>query len=291
MNQGNKRGDIKASVEVNATVDVKIIIATHKNYRMPQDNIYIPLHVGAEGKSSIGYQRDNTGDNISIKNPYFCELTGMYWLWKDLNADYLGLVHYRRHFCLRKKKGTYKDSGFNIEKRKWDSILTSTEAQTLCKQFDVIVPTKRHYYVETLASHYAHTHYIEHLDKTREIIRALYPQFLESYDSVLKQKSGYMFNMFIMKETLVDEYCQFLFDVLFELDKVVDTSSYSAFQARYPGRVGEILFNVWLDKEMKERNLKVKEIKCLHMEPINWVNKGTAFLKAKFFGKRYEHGF
>ena len=268
-----------------AKMEIKIVVAAHKKYRMPQDDIYIPLHVGAEGKKAIGYQGDNTGDNISVMNPYFCELTGMYWMWKNLKADYLGLAHYRRHFCFRKKRGSDKESS------KWNSILSATEAQTLCKHFDVIVPAKRHYYIESLASHYEHTHYKEHLDKAREIIRARYPQFLESYDSVLKHKSGYMFNMFIMKEALVDEYCQFLFDVLFELDKAVDTNGYSAFQARYPGRVGEILFNVWLDKEIREQSLKVKEIKCIHMEPINWINKGTAFLKAKFLGKRYEHGF
>lgn len=266
-------------------LNIKIIIAAHKKYRMPKDDIYLPLHVGAEGKESVGYQGDNTGDNISKLNPFFCELTGMYWMWKNLHADYLGLAHYRRHFCLRKKKEADK------EESKWQSILSSKEAQCLCREYDVIAPAKRHYLIETLESHYAHTHYKEHLDKTREIIRAQHPQYLESYDQILKQKSGYMFNMFIMRADLVDEYCQFLFDILFELNKRVDTSDYSAFQARYPGRIGEILFNVWLDREAKERKLRVKEIKYIHMEPINWWNKGTAFLKAKFLGRRYEHGF
>ena len=209
----------------------------------------------------------------------------MYWMWKNLKADYLGLAHYRRHFCLRKKKA---ESG---EESKWKSVLNSKEAQILCKQYDVIVPEKRHYVIETLESHYAHTHYIEHLEKTREIISERYPQYLDSYDKILKKKSGYMFNMFVMRADFADEYCSFLFDVLHELDKRVDTSNYSAFQARYPGRVGEILLNVWLDKEVGEQGLKVKEIQHIHMEPINWWYKGTAFLKAKFLGKRYEHGF
>ena len=273
------------SYKQNKALDIKIIIAAHKKYRMPQDDIYIPLHVGAEGKESIGYQGDNTGENISKLNPYFCELTGMYWMWKNLKADYLGLAHYRRHFCLRKKKAE------NGEESKWKSVLNSKEAQILCKLYDVIVPEKRHYVIETLESHYAHTHYIEHLEKTREIISERYPQYLDSYDKILKKKSGYMFNMFVMRADFVDEYCSFLFDVLHELDKRVDTSNYSAFQARYPGRVGEILLNVWLDKEVEAQGLKVKEIQHIHMEPINWWNKGTAFLKAKFFGRRYEHGF
>ena len=86
------------------SLNIKIIVAAHKKYRMPADDIYLPLHVGAEGKESIGYQGDNIGENISNLNPYFCELTGMYWMWKNLKADYLGLAHYRRHFCFRKKK-------------------------------------------------------------------------------------------------------------------------------------------------------------------------------------------
>lgn len=285
MEQQNNKTKIKYKSSNIKPLDIKIIIAAHKKYRMPQDDIYLPIHVGAEGKAPIGYQGDNTGDNISTLNPYFCELTGMYWMWKNLKADYLGLAHYRRHFCLRKKKAE------NGEESKWKSVLNSKEAQIMCKQYDVIVPEKRHYVIETLESHYAHTHYIEHLEKTREIISERYPQYLDSYDKILKKKSGYMFNMFVMRADLVDEYCSFLFNVLHELDKRVDTSNYSAFQARYPGRVGEILLNVWLDKEVGEQGLKVKEIQHIHMEPINWWNKGTAFLKAKFLGRRYEHGF
>ena len=82
-----------------------IVVATHKKYRMPKDPLYLPVHVGAEGKKDakgnpldFGYQKDNEGDNISIKNPRYCELTGIYWAWKNLDSDYIGLVHYRRYF-------------------------------------------------------------------------------------------------------------------------------------------------------------------------------------------------
>ena len=84
--------------------NIKIIVATHKEYQMPSDNIYLPLQVGAEGKKDLGYQKDNTGDNISKKNPFFCELTGLYWAWKNLDADYIGLAHYRIHFASKKKR-------------------------------------------------------------------------------------------------------------------------------------------------------------------------------------------
>lgn len=73
--------------------DIKIVIAAHKKYDMPQDNIYLPVQVGATGKKSIGYQKDNKGINISKKNNEYSELTGLYWGWKNLNNDYIGLVH------------------------------------------------------------------------------------------------------------------------------------------------------------------------------------------------------
>ena len=75
---------------------------------MPNDDMYIPLHVGAEGKKDkqgnpldLGYQKDNTGENISELNASYCELTGLYWAWKNLDADFIGLSHYRRHFSLK----------------------------------------------------------------------------------------------------------------------------------------------------------------------------------------------
>ena len=88
---------------------VKVIVATHKPYEMPSDKLYLPVHVGAAGKESIGYQRDDEGDNISNLNPYFCELTGFYWAWKNLKEDYIGLVHYRRLFTMNGRTLTESD--------------------------------------------------------------------------------------------------------------------------------------------------------------------------------------
>lgn len=60
-------------------MDIKIIVAAHKPYWMPEDPMYVPVQVGAEGKQTIGFTPDNTGDNISNKNNMYRELTGMYW--------------------------------------------------------------------------------------------------------------------------------------------------------------------------------------------------------------------
>lgn len=116
---------------------VRIIIASHKKYRMPDDEMYLPLHVGAEGKKAadgndldLGYVKDNTGDNISFLNASFCELTGLYWAWKNLDADYIGLAHYRRHFSMKK------------EGNLWNSVLKYEQIAPYLGTVKVFTPKK-----------------------------------------------------------------------------------------------------------------------------------------------------
>lgn len=267
-------------METNPTA--KIVVATHKRYEMPDNGLYLPLQVGAEGKESLGYTKDNTGENISEKNASFCELTGLYWAWKNLHEDYIGLAHYRRHFGRRERKPLA-------------GVLTDEQLKPMLGKYKVFVPKKRIYGIETLYSHYAHTHYAGQLDCTREIIAEKYPDYIESYDAVVNQRWGYMFNMMIMRCDLLDSYCQWLFDILFELEKRMPPSEeLSKFQGRFYGRVSEIIFNVWLNYQIKNGTLSKKDIKELHFfytEKINWIRKGTAFLQAKLFHKRYEGSF
>lgn len=256
---------------------IKVVIATHKKYDMPSDKMYLPLQVGAEGKNDLGYEKDNTKDNISLKNPYFCELTGLYWAWKNLKEDYIGLAHYRRHFA--SKKINKKDL--------FNSVLTKEEASKLLNNTDIIVPKKRNYYIENLYSHYEHTMYIEPLDITGQILQERYPEYMIEFDKLKTRRSAHMFNMFIMKKDKLGEYCTWLFDILFELEKRVDNSKYDSFHARFYGRVSELLLDVWLNT----KGYSYKEVKVISMEKVNWWKKGTSFLKAKFLGKKYGKSF
>ena len=255
---------------------VKIIIATHKKYRMPDDEMYVPVQVGAEGKDDLGYTRDNTGDNISSLNPQFCELTGLYWAWKNLDADYVGLAHYRRHF--RGKKKT---------KDPFDCVLTSKEAEELLKDNDILVTKRRNYYIETIYDHYVHTLYPEPLDETRKIIEEKCPEYLPAFDKHMKGKTMHAFNMFVMKKEYFDAYCEWLFDILFELTKRFEGTEYNSFHARYPGRISEVLLDVW----MNENGYTYKEVPFVYMEKIDMFKKGMGFLKAKFLHKKYGESF
>ena len=240
-------------------MDIKILIATHKPYWMPEDSVYLPVHVGAAGKASIGFQRDDEGENISARNPNWCELTGLYWVWKNLPCDVLGLAHYRRHF-----KGA-------------SGALTADECARLLERADVILPKPRNYYIETNYSQYVHAHHPEDLDETRAIIAERYPDYLAAWDKSMKSTRGHRFNMFIMKRELADRYCEWMFDILFELERRLDISAYSKYDARVFGFVSERLLDPWL----LTNGIRHVEVPVWNLESQNWPKKICNFILRK----------
>ncbi|TWH59744.1 uncharacterized protein DUF4422 [Desulfitobacterium sp. LBE] len=246
--------------------DIKILIATHKQYRMPADDIYLPIHVGRAGKElNIGIQSDDIGYNISAKNPCFCELTALYWAWKNLQADYIGLAHYRRHFII----GRSSD--------KWDNILSREILERLLHKTDVVLPEKRNYYIETNYSHYIHGHERMGIDKAIDILKRDYPDYAFFCDKVMKRTWAHMFNMFIMKKDKYDAYCAWIFDILFKLEKEIDISMWSAFEKRVYGRISEMFLDIWVERN----KINYAEVPVAFMERQNWLHKGGMFLARK----------
>lgn len=271
---------------------IQILVATHKPYAMPASEIYLPIHVGKKiAKTKISdFIGDDTGDNISGKNPVFCELTALYWAWKNLDVEYIGLAHYRRHF---KNPNGYKGNDtvrfadiaqnqkiiHNLQK-----VLSQSAAEEILKETDIILPKKRNYYIENLYDHYCKTMHPEPLEKTREIIAKQCPEYLIEFDLLKHRRSAHVFNMFIMKKNVLDDYCSWLFPILFELEKQIDTADWSDFQKRYAGRISERLLDVWINTN----RIPYNELSVISIEPTNWLKKGTGFLKAKFLGRQYE---
>lgn len=221
-------------------MDIKILIATHKKYWMPSDEVYMPIHVGREGKDNLGYVGDNTGENISIKNPNYCELTGLYWAWKNLDCEYIGLCHYRRYFAHKSKSSKLED--------KKQAIFTRDDYERLLQQYDVILPKKRNYFIETVRSQYEHAHNKRDLDEIEKIIKMQYPSYIEAFEKVMNSRKLHIYNMFVMNKALFDEYCTWLFDILFTLEKRIDITNYDKYNARVFGFLSERLFNIWLEK-------------------------------------------
>ena len=97
-----------------------------------------------------------------------------------------------------------------------------------------------------------------------------------------------MFNMMILQRDLMDDYCSWLFNILFQTFGQVDTTNMSAFDSRFCGRISEILFDVWIEKKIEDGTVEQSEIKELpYMENVNWTYKIKAFLSAKFLHKKY----
>lgn len=233
---------------------VRIFVATHKKYNVLDNDIYEPIQVGTELKENLGYTSDNTGDNISIKNKSFCELTGIYWIWKNVKCDITGLVHYRRYF--------YK----NMWSNKLNNIIEEKDIINTLNKFDCIVNKKSKVPFGTVEKYYGKHHYSKDYETLRCVIEEKYPDYLDTFNKVSKSNFYYNLNMMICSKNIFDNYCKWLFDILFEVEKRSDTSSYSDYDKRLYGFLSEIMLRVWLEKnnyKLKEYDVYNNEIKFL----------------------------
>jgi len=231
----------------------------------------MPIQVGKVlSQDDFGYLADNSGDNISQKNRSFSELTALYWAWKNgffEESDYCGLVHYRRYFSGNETFGKFQ-------------ILWEKDIEELMLEYDVLVPVKRKYYIETIRSHYGHAHYKKDLDILEEVLAEVSPEYMDAFAKVMGQRSLFLYNMFVMKTAYFDDYCSWLFEILFEVEKRVDISDYDAYQGRIFGFLAERLFNVWIFHH--HLKVKVKEVKVVNLEGENLILKAVNMLKRKY---------
>lgn len=250
-------------------------VAAHKKSPMFGDrDVYEPIQVGAILHDRIaGYTQDSEGDSISALNDNFSELTALYYLWKNIDSSYKGLVHYRRYFARRTILRTRVDDNF-IKKQ----ILSKRDLNEILSKYPIILPNKRNYYIESNYVHYARAHNSKDLDLTRSIIERVSPDFLTSFDQVMNRRSAHMFNMFIMKYEYFDEYCSWLFKILFELKSEINIDSYSKQEARVFGFVSELLLDVWIN----EHDYSYTEKPVLYTEGQHLPTKILLFLRRHF---------
>ena len=245
--------------------EVKIFIATHKEFVEPDSNIYIPLHVGAKNKKNLGYTKDSTKDNISYKNNCFCELTGMYWIWKNVKTDIVGLVHYRRYF--------YK----NIFKEK-NSILSECDIYKILKKYDIIVAPKGYTWGTTVRDSYIKNHIEGDLVECEKILKKIYPDYGKAYDKIMNGNFYCPFNMIITRKEIFDNYCSWLFKILFELEKKIDIEDgRNNYNKRVYGFLAERLFNVWLLKNKQYKKIE----KCVFNKEENMFRQKTEYFIKK----------
>jgi len=240
---------------------MSIYVITHKDYEFPDSDLYKPLVVGKAinnvdlaGHSSAVY--DNTNDNISYKNKEYCELTGMYWLWKNCNDKFIGICHYRRHFSSNEKECVLKGK----------NIIGNNELTVLLEQYDIIVPKGMSLMKGTVFSQYSKIHYIRDLFLLRDCISKTNSDYIQSFEKVMNQSILHPFNMVITRKNIFDEYCNWLFSTLFDYESKIDISTYNNYQKRLYGFLAERLFTVWLFHN--HNRFSIKEIDVVEIENI-----------------------
>lgn len=239
---------------------VDVLVATHKKV-----NVNIPeycrlIQVGSALHDRIdGYLQDDAAEpNISAKNESYCELTALYYLWKHSDADIKGLFHYRRCFyngqplkCnrCRVQKRAESVRKFCITEEQIKEYLANNDAIVEIPYFPGLWDARHD------LEQFCYPHDIEKLDK---IIETYYPEYLESYLSVMKSHHLSYCNMIIAKKDIIDEYCEWLFEVLGRCEKVIEIDGYDAEHKRIYGYFAEVLMNVYLRKnQIREKRVPI----------------------------------
>lgn len=258
-------------------MSIKLFTITHKQFTPPNDSMYVPLHVGRANGTDLGFLGDDTGDSISEHNPFYCELTGMYWIWKNycpevshvnerptqIKKSYVGICHYRRYLI--------NEQG---------ALFTEQELAELLKNYDIIT-TKLLTLPGSYYNGFSANHHIKDLLTTGDVIKEKYPEYLNTFERLIHGPNTYFGNIFITSKKEYDRYCTWLFDILFEVEKRTDFTGYNGYQKRLFGFLSEFLQTVWI----QYHDLKVKE--CM----VGMVGEKyeTRLLKeqlADFFAKR-----
>lgn len=229
--------------------NTKIFICAHKEVPLPQHPYFLPVQAGAALHDHInGYQPDDEGDNISIKNPHFCELTCHYWAWKNLkDVDIIGLNHYRRYFDF-----TRKWPQFSADKRfiETTSFLSQDyqfpDLEKLLSKYDIILPVARHWRVSN-TQQYADYHIAKDWEILRQIIKERHPVYMPAFEKTMDHSNKSVgYNMFITHWEYFNAYSEWLFDILFEVERRVPPIK-DPIQSRIYGYMSERLINVFCE--------------------------------------------
>ena len=271
---------------------IKIAVACHKPSELPKNDLFVPIQVGAAlAKNRLdGVEYDNSGDNISEKNPAYCELTAQYWLWKNVEADYYGLCHYRRFLCF-KDTGSERDlrnqitaSVLNENNMHRFGLDDEKKMRSIIEENDAVIGEEQ--YVPYLYTPHgnqktAYEHWVAHdralimkkdLDLMLKILTEVSPKIGKAAREYLGTKNFLGFNCFILKKELFDELCEIEFEVLKRLEKQVDTSTYCQQLSRIYGFMGEIISSSYFYYLSQSHKYKIKRVPLVYFsytEPVD----------------------
>lgn len=293
MNNGNSFN--------NSDANGIVFVAYHKPFPLLREPFLQPIHAGRacmdemkDGKLSskdiqwltkntIG---DNTGENISARNREYCECTSLYWVWKNVDFSklkYIGFFQYRRQLILNdyfqtakndREKRVYKCVHFPKEKGDICHTvgLSDSAILSLLEQYDCIVP-----YATSLEKMNVPSVYCDWTDKIEgvhvddlilleEYMKGKYPEDSLRFSEYLNSPRKVMYQIFIANPDLFNKYCEWLFDILFDIDKKIDSRQYTVNGRRTMGYLAEVLYGFFFTKYEETHEGKVLQCGVTYLE-------------------------
>jgi hypothetical protein len=264
---------------------INIFSVFHKVYPVPACDFITPIQVNRQQTNiETGFITDDTGDNISEKNEKFCEYTALYWVWKNMDrfpASHFGLSHYRRYFIAPDKTpfnaiksifGSGKNNrGVTMPLNDHALSLAGSEKarqamSNLLEKGYTIVPNKESFAMKkrmvlSVKNQFIFNHLREDWMVMEEAMRKVHPTYAKSLDYFDKHTGMRPYNMFVGSRQFLDDYCNWVFPLLFEIERNLPVSPYP-YQRRAIGFLGERLFNFYID----QNNIKLAVMPVIFFE-------------------------
>ncbi len=253
---------------------VKILVCCHKPDKWLSDDIYMPIQCGkAISDLDLGIQGDDTGENISAKNPNYCELTALYWAWKNLkDVDYIGLCHYRRYFDFKTMGLSVRFLNENEMYYCSDLLINNND---IIAEKDVILP-RSWSLPHSVWTEFLSTVLYQDLYVLYKVVQKYYPAYLNAFEKYMLGNKRIGYNMFIMRYDVFQSYSEWLFDILKLTENYIITHSYTSYK-RTLAFMGEVLLPIYC--YANNLNIGNKRIAFCSDLPSRKYTYGQKFIK------------
>lgn len=271
--------------------EIKIFVSHRidQNSELISNPLYVPVRCGAvfDDQNIRGLPGDDTGDNISQKRMTFCEFTVQYWAWKNVEADYYGLCHYRRYLCFTPKRYPVNEhhmihlQTLLLSDKYRYGLLNAKRMEQMITQYDIVttesapvcrIPTPdgtKETVREMWDAHDGDFFEKTSIDLMFNLIDELSPEYSQSARAYFAGGYHRGYNCYVMRKELFDRLCRFQFPILFELERRLDMSGYNPGMRRTPGYIGEMLYGIFLYHVITCEQWKVKELQLLFIDNVD----------------------
>ena len=294
------KGVLPTSMKNNETGNkLKILVGYHKPAELVKDDIFFPIQLGHAIGSSVSKEGimehadfewlekrmigDDVGENISAFNRSYCELTGIYWAWKNYeklgNPDYVGTAHYRRFlsFC-SSEVGKAIFIPCLSEEDKDIHLNASSFLQTI-DQYDIYAPKRTSAQdilsLKTKKTDSSCSEIIKReslvdvrsekvRDRAVDYIKRRWTEYKADALEYKNHAEEWRWNIFIFKKEIFFSYCEFIFDVLSSVnDSILSDPLISVSYMRSISFLGEWLTGLFIYHHSHSEGRSLKELPVL----------------------------